>query len=497
MTASPDLSSLDLTLRELLHLLALGGDAHTRSWLYDHLPRLRALQAPGPDRHRRATHEQLRERLGLLEQGGWIVEASQAKSGYWRVAPPHWAAVYGELLQDYPVDGLRGVIEVDALAAALQAGSRQGRVIAPGRTPLSLGMALMYLSESEMIAWLRLEAYAGADVARLDALRDSLSMRHSWEHLWGQALFDVVETSLFNRLHPDVQAQVLLLDLAHLGQYASASTALGTTQVLALARQWLQAADAWTHAAAHEPGVAGLAPFDPADLKPGRLSFMRQMLAEALALTGPSAALQAQLPALRAGGAMPALLADLLMACEHLAEGDWAALQAGFERALPELRKLTQQRKGLLQPLLATSYVQALLAQGGAARLQTALKFCLTESGKRTAEPDNPWGVMALAIQMRLGEQPRELTRLRPLSRPPHLYLLDYWVWLMRAWLAERGDAHQAALRLSPADEAAYALLHSRLRGEGLLRPLAQLEAAHAVLHQQAPALPFFVAASQ
>ncbi|MBK6853551.1 MAG: DEAD/DEAH box helicase [Burkholderiales bacterium] len=63
----------------------------------------------------------------------------------------------------------------------------------------------------------------------------------------------------------------------------------------------------------------------------------------------------------------------------------------------------------------------------------------------------------------------------------------------MRAWLLERDDAEQPALQLRPVDELAYAALREALSNAGLLRPLAQLDAAHAVLHQKAPDIPFFV----
>jgi hypothetical protein len=135
------------------------------------------------------------------------------------------------------------------------------------------------------------------------------------------------------------------------------------------------------------------------------------------------------------------LLARCVDAAVLAARGQWSAAEQAFEAALVALKKDTGQRKGLLLELLLLPYVQSLLAQQSPAHLDKAIKLCLAEAGQRRPWPDSPWGVMALAVQMRRGDAPRELGPFEP-SRywggAWGIPRLDIWRWLMRAWL--KGD---------------------------------------------------------
>ncbi|MFM2119109.1 MAG: hypothetical protein RL722_577 [Pseudomonadota bacterium] len=471
--APPDIRLLDNFDRRLLHLLALGAVPRPRSWMQ------MLLSAFDVRNHAelRPTPEALREALLTLIATGWIEESQSRGQAYLAIAPARWAEVYADLLDSHPPEVLRRVLWTE---------SGMGRVLEGDGRPR------YFHSTEAAVANVRLELFLGGDDRLRQRLRRSLGWEPDWNEVLARAVFEVVEPRLFPRLHPDLQAQVLMLDLAELVQRWRPASGFDAAALVRTTRQWLDTyADTYLGAAPQTGRALG----DDADEPDGPALVFQliRLLAEVLVLGEDSAALAECVAALRAEADELALLATLIEAAADGYAGRWADAQAGYESALPALRKLTGQKKGLQPTLLATPYVLALLAQGGVARLQQALKFCLAESGRRQADTDSPWGVMALAIQMRLGEIPRDPKRLQVVSRAPHAYPLDLWIWLMRAWLAERGDADQTALRLRPADEAAFGLLQQALRTAGLARPLAQLEAAHAVLHQQAPAMPFFV----
>ncbi|MEY2690290.1 MAG: hypothetical protein RL375_4490, partial [Pseudomonadota bacterium] len=466
--AAPRIDWLDDFERQLLHLLALGAVPRPRSWLQQMASAFDLRNRSG----RRANPDELREALATLVATGWIAESMLRQQTYLQIAPARWAMVYGDLLDSHPPQVLREVLWAENSRVP-----DYGHDIRPSR----------FTSPESAIANVRLELYAGADPALVGRLRRSVGWDPDWESIYQRALFDVVEPTLFPRLHADVQAQVLAADLAQLCLRWQPSTGFDAATLLTTTLQWLEA---YSETDASQPVQGDDASDDDA---PDQAMLLISLLAEVLVLCDRPVELEACLDALRREGGGLALQARLLEAVDAGYAGRWAEAQQGFDAVLPDLRKLTGQKKGLLVPLLATPYVLSLLAQGGVARLQQALKFCLTECGKRSADTDTPWGVMALAIQMRLGDVPRDPKLLRPVSRAPHAYPLDWWVWLMRAWLMERDDADQPALQLRPVDELAYAALREALRSVGLLRPLAQLDAAHAVLHQKAPDITFFV----
>ncbi|MES2088504.1 MAG: hypothetical protein V4532_00760, partial [Pseudomonadota bacterium] len=185
--------------------------------------------------------------------------------------------------------------------------------------------------------------------------------------------------------------------------------------------------------------------------------------------------------------------ADAVVAATMSRRGQWAASEAVFDAALQALRKVTGKRRDLLPDLLALPYVQALLAQQSPGHLQKALKFCLTESGKKEGSPDTPYGVMALAMEMRRGDVITNLTRFKPLSTPAHPYRIDLWRWLMRAWLSS--DA--TALPLTEPEVQAAQRLQTLFSSLGLHGLAAQIEGALAVLQGRGAGERFFVPSEQ
>ncbi len=152
------------------------------------------------------------------------------------------------------------------------------------------------------------------------------------------------------------------------------------------------------------------------------------------------------------------------MAAWAALQGRWSEAEQGFEQVLAELKGLQGKRKGLLPELVALPYVLALLAQGSPVHLERALKFCLAESGKRQASADSGWGLIALAIQVRRGDNRLDLGSFKPLSDQHHVYRIDLWRWLMRAWLKTGSDA----IELHPREQDAAQRLRQRLHALGL-----------------------------
>ncbi|MDE2402021.1 MAG: DEAD/DEAH box helicase [Burkholderiales bacterium] len=173
--------------------------------------------------------------------------------------------------------------------------------------------------------------------------------------------------------------------------------------------------------------------------------------------------------------------------------GQWAAAEASFEAALSTLKRSTGLRKGLLPEMLSLPYVLALLAQQSPAHLDKALKFCLVESGKKQGSIDTPYGLMALAVQMRCGDVPLNLTRFKPVSTEKHHYRIDLWRWLMRAWL--KADA--PAFELTEVETQAAQRLGALFSSIGLQGLRTQLDAAVAVLQGKPAPEHFFVPAEQ
>ncbi len=442
----PDLN-LDDAQRGLLHAIALGATPRPRTWMLGMLAEL----AVRNERGVRYTQEAVRELISQLAQLGWISEAS-GKLGYWQVHPGRWAEVYADLLAARPAVVLR--------AALAEQESFSGMLTRRGYDHFN--------TLDAAIAITRLELLCGADASSVERLKSACGWGMEWGHVLERALLDVIEPPLFARLHRHVQTLVLNMELAQLNLHWLQNTALPVT---ALAQQRLAG-----------PGDDDLS-----------TTTLRALYAEHLSLAGRFDDAQAALAPLTGQFDGGAPMAQALRGVQLSRACHWPEAQAEYEAALGRLKKITEQRKGLLPVLSATPYVQALMAQGDSAPLQQALKYCLTESGKRQPSPDSAWGLMALALQMRLGEARRDLTPFRPHSRTPYVMTLDYWRWLMRAWLTERGDADDLSAQVSPEQLSAFEGLRKRLAGAGLDDLVAQLDAALAVVQHRPGPAGFFV----
>ena len=195
-------------------------------------------------------------------------------------------------------------------------------------------------------------------------------------------------------------------------------------------------------------------------------------------------------------------LAQAIGAAALAAQGRWSDAERLFDAAFATLRKATGKRPRPPGAAGARAGVRTGAARAGhaGAHLDKALKFCLTEGGKRDPVLDTPLGAIALAIQMRLGVVPRDLKPFLPygsqwgyrsgVSRV--VSPLDLGRWLMRSWLKEGSMAEP----LPPGEADAAQHLKSALDAAGLDAQAEQLDAAMRVLAGEgvAPAW-FFVPA--
>lgn len=435
----------------VLQALALMAAPRPRTWLQECLDHAVARDDAG----KRFTNERLHALMRELAETGWIAEASN-RLGYWRVAPDRYSEVFEAVLARSSAADLARWSEALLRADAPYAGPQT----AYSRMP----------SAEAAVSQVRLLAFQGASPQTLAGWRNRMPWNVEFDEVLTAAVADCVDPILFNRLHAELRIQVLEQGLVALHSSWHASLAIDAPA--------LTAALLGTHTNSETFALRVL--YAEHLLLQGRWADMPTVLAP-LPTQGDEIAQAWQAAAASMLAALPA------------AQGDWAPAEAAFDAVLARLRKLTGKRRALLPLTLCTLYVQSLLAQGTPAHLQKALKYCLGEGGKREPVLDSPYGLMALAIQMRTGEARRDLGWFKPYSRGGHVSPLDWWRWLMRAWLKEGTQPEPL-----PADQAdAAQRLQERLTLAGLHGLRSQLDAAMQVLAGEAAPAGFFIAAPQ
>jgi hypothetical protein len=448
MTAEAALNALPALDRAVLGALALGALPRSRTWLAS------VLEDPGlrPDEAKRPGTEALREALARLFPAGWLV-ADARRQGFWSVADTHLPEVWCELLDRHEPEALRVALG-RADQYLVHAGLRGGYHSFP--------------TLEAAVARLRLEALIGASPQDIALLAPRLSWGLSGlAELGHTVLAPIQAATLLARLHPAVRAEQLQRGLE---QLLANWEPQGALEVLAQTEALLQADDsAYT-------------------------LNLRELLAEAWLWMGRAEELPELLKPLLHHPELPGSVRDTvaarlqaLQAAGQALQGHWAAAEAGADEALAKLRKLTGKRRGLLPDTAALAYALALLAQRTPAHLAKALKFCLGEGGKREPVLDGPPGFIALALRMKLGDQPRDLAPFKPylVRGSDYLSPMDFWRWLMRAWLKEGAQAEALSVHEL---EAAGQLL-ARLKAAGLPEAERQLAAALQVLNGE-PAPP-------
>ena len=461
--SSPARPDTDLTgeQRDVLHALALGGASRPRTWVATLLADLGWRNRAG----KRYTGEQVREAMTELAAAGAIVEHPH-RVGQWRVHPQVFSTHYRALLQrDHP-DTLR-----DALLRT-EGSTNTARI----------GTAYWRFDSLELAcAVTRLALFSGQGPAQLEVLSHGCRWGMEWGDVLERALYDVLDEALFTQLHPQLQAETLRESLNLLNhQWINP----GHLPLLAMTEGLRQRAAA-------DPALAALV----------RLTTLPLSQAEHLMLAGRFDEVAPALQTLQAPSDHDTPAATLMWdamargfdAVRRLRTGDRAGGIAEVEGALDTLRTLTGKRKGLMPPTVGLPYVTALMADQTPAGLHKALKFCLAEGGKRQPVMESSWGVLALAIQMKLGDARRDLQAFTARSNEFHLDQLDLTRWLVRAWLKDRPGAEP--LSATQLDAARW--LGERLTRVGLHDLRAQLDAALAVLQGRSAPKEFFVSTPQ
>jgi superfamily II DNA or RNA helicase len=432
--------------RHVLGALALGAVPRTRSWVHGWLGYVPQTDASG----RRYTQEQVKTTLASLAQDGWLSEDPR-RPGYWTLATAR-----------------HGVAWLDLLAHRTPAELRHSLALADDHGRAGVYAGHRWPSLEAAIARLRLEALLGQTLTELEAHKPLLPWGLEWERAVELAVFGAIDALLLPRLHCSLRVMVLADALVQLNGAWVAPAALDAAPLTAD----LLAQDT-------SPDTFGL----------------RAMYAEYLVLSGPPAAQVHEVLAPLAASDSPGwqVAAQSMASMVPAVNGQWAEAEAAFDAAQAVMRKLTGKRRGLVPTTVGTWYVLALLALGTPAHLQKALKFCLAEGGKREPVLESPFGHIALAIQMRIGEAPRDAQRFRPYSHGGHVSTLDWWRWLMRAWLKEGSQPEP----LLPAEMEAAKRLQARLSAAGLLGLRHQLDAALQVLRGEGPPPGFFIVGTQ
>ncbi|PTT86826.1 hypothetical protein DBR42_12925, partial [Pelomonas sp. HMWF004] len=94
----------------------------------------------------------------------------------------------------------------------------------------------------------------------------------------------------------------------------------------------------------------------------------------------------------------------LLAAAQALAAGRWAEASDAFETAIKGIHTATRSRRDALSLDTARFYLLSLLAQDDPKAWARARKYAVAESGSRSPGAYDAWGVWALGIGSRLGD---------------------------------------------------------------------------------------------
>jgi len=162
---------------------------------------------------------------------------------------------------------------------------------------------------------------------------------------------------------------------------------------------------------------------------------LRMTLAEGRLHRGDIAGMAAALAGLQS----PAL--PLFAAARLAQRGQWAEAATAYAVAYKELCKALGRRRNVAPYGLLWLYPLALAAQPTVAAWTQARKFCVAESGSRTPQPFDAWGLWAHAFGVRLGDDaldPAAFTyRENPSHTPAQAEFLALRL-LLSAWLGHR-----------------------------------------------------------
>ena len=462
--------------------LLAGAGSRPRTWVLDLLTALGERNAAG----KRWTGLDVTQAMKALATAGRIVE-ERSGSGYWRVADDQAIPTFHQLLQRWPAARLVAAL-AEVNGHPLREGQPQG--------------FWHFRSGADAVAILRPLLFHGAPPQDMAVWGARCDWGVDWAEVLEEALEGLCDEALWQRLHP--AWQVNLVDAALQRQMGTwrrhptlplasmAADCIDRAERDSALAEALETSDLrWTWAAALL--LAGRGDEVEPIIAPLTVENARRSAGEAAHWDRLAEALEAH--RLYQLGDWDGAIERYDVCWSHPAapvKGKGSGKTSGRSTSSREPRG-GPGRSGVPLPL-ATPYVLALMARGSAEDLRRALKFCLAEDGRRQPDLESPWGMMALALQIRLGEATRDLASFQPASRDPALDPRDWWRWMMRAWLADDGQAPLAAAAgRSEQVPVSWALLHARLVEAGLQHLAGQLDGALAVLQGRAAPQPFFV----
>ncbi len=252
------------------------------------------------------------------------------------------------------------------------------------------------------LAYVRAKFHSGAPSEELTGLRQVITRSLDWGTVAKSALVNAFDRTSFAYIEPGWRWQLALEATATLCEWWE--------NELDPVAEW-----------AVEQLAAG------AEQVP---SSLREVLADRALQRDDTAGVEAALAGVNSG------LASALRAAQLAADGQWAAAQSAFEAALKQCKDHFGSNRGLLPDSIAWFYPLSLLAQQTPRHLELARKFCLAESGRRQANPYEPWGCWVHAIDVRLGNAPLVAGAFAPPADLAGAFPLHaLWALLLVAWL--------------------------------------------------------------
>ena len=220
-----DLKALDPAARDVLGALALGALARPRTWVGDALadPALRSTASVAP------SQELVRHTLGRLQNAGFAND-DERRPGFWTLPLSVYARVYAALVERVPHATLQRVLAHADGYSVLHL-ERQGH----GRFP----------TLTAAVARVRLDAMNGASPGDIAQLLNRLPPGlHDIPALLDTAIAECVDETLFDRLHPALQSELLAQSLDRLGATLATGVALDAAFVRARAGALVRRDDA-------------------------------------------------------------------------------------------------------------------------------------------------------------------------------------------------------------------------------------------------------------
>jgi hypothetical protein len=162
---------------------------------------------------------------------------------------------------------------------------------------------------------------------------------------------------------------------------------------------------------------------------------LRMTLAEGRLHRGDIAGMDAALAGLQS----PAL--PLFAAARQAQRGQWAEAAATYAEAHKALCKALGRRRHVAPYGLLWLYPLSLAAQPAVVGWTQARKFCVAESGSRTPEPFDTWGLWAHALGVRLGDDALDPAAFTYRENPSHTSVQAELLalrLLLSAWLGHR-----------------------------------------------------------